>query len=164
MIYGRYYRYKDIQGQPLTALSGSKDEDTFDLNERAGLEDESKLDAELNLEGEIDLNLQYGTDFSLKKGAVTGAGTSGITDGLKYDLIERVKLEGRIGERLFIEFDYDSERTEEEIRSEIKEMIELYKNSGGFIFRNYPDPEDIAISKDRQLFINNTFLDIISNK
>lgn len=57
------------------------------------------------------------------------------------------------------------ERTEEEIRAEIKEMIQISaKVSGGFIFRNYPDPEDINISKDRQEFINRTFLDLINDK
>ncbi|MFX1515726.1 MAG: uroporphyrinogen decarboxylase family protein [Promethearchaeota archaeon] len=57
------------------------------------------------------------------------------------------------------------EITEKEIYNEIKEMIQTYsieKYSGGFIFRNYPDPEDISISRDRQVFINQTFLGLIN--
>ena len=57
------------------------------------------------------------------------------------------------------------EITEKEIYDEIKEMIQTYNNdkySGGFIFRNYPDPEDISISRDRQVFINRTFLRLIN--
>ncbi|UCG03457.1 MAG: hypothetical protein JSW11_05575 [Candidatus Heimdallarchaeota archaeon] len=66
-----------------------------------------------------------------------------------------------------IQWSNRSERTEEEICTEIKEMIQTYnvpKYSGGFIFRNYPDPEDISISKDRQILINRTFLDFINGK
>jgi uroporphyrinogen decarboxylase len=57
------------------------------------------------------------------------------------------------------------EITEKEIYDEIKEMIQIYdidKYSGGFIFRNYPDPEDISISRDRQVFINRTFLGLVN--
>jgi hypothetical protein len=69
----------------------------------------------LNLEGEIQFNLRYGKDFSLKKGTLTGAGSAGISDGFAYDLVERILLTGSIGDRIFIEFDFDSEREEEEL-------------------------------------------------
>jgi hypothetical protein len=51
--------------------------------------------------------------------------------------------------------------TNKDIVAEIKSMIAIYdvkKYRGGFIFRNYPDPEDINISEKRQRFINSTFL------
>jgi hypothetical protein len=80
--------------------------------------EDEEITTDINLEGEISLNLKYGGDFSLKSGAVPGAGTAGITDGLEYRLIERIILEGNIGERFYVEFDYDSERTQEGIGEE----------------------------------------------
>ncbi|MFX0182587.1 MAG: uroporphyrinogen decarboxylase family protein [Candidatus Hodarchaeota archaeon] len=55
----------------------------------------------------------------------------------------------------------------DEVKYELEQMIRVYdidKFNGGFIFRNYPDPEDIAISKERQEFINHTFLQLISKE
>ena len=51
--------------------------------------------------------------------------------------------------------------TNQDIVTEIEDMIAIYnseKYNGGFIFRNYPDPEDIKIPKQRQKFINSAFL------
>jgi hypothetical protein len=79
---------------------------------QGALDPEIEIETEFNFEAEIDLDLSYGTAFSLEPGLVTGAGAEGVTEGLSYDLVERILLEGRIGERLFIEFNYDSKRTE----------------------------------------------------
>jgi hypothetical protein len=92
-----------------------------------GSDAEEEQLVELNLEGEIYLNLQYGGDFSLKKNAVVGAGSEGIEGGLQYDLIERILLEGRVGDRLFVEFDYDSERSEEGLAEETNTYSIMYK-------------------------------------
>ncbi|MBA7547112.1 hypothetical protein ES705_39514 [subsurface metagenome] len=89
--------------------------------------DEEELTTELTLEGEISLNLRYGEDFSLKSGTVPGAGSAGITRGLEYTLIERILLEGNIGERFYVEFNYDSERTEEGIGEEENIYSLMYK-------------------------------------
>lgn len=54
--------------------------------------------------------------------------------------------------------------TNNDIENEIESMITIYdilRYKGGFIFRNYPDPEDINIPKKRQRFINSTFLQYI---
>jgi len=88
---------------------------------------DSLSELNLNLEGEIQLNLSYGGDFSLKKGVIVGAGSEGINSGLRYDLIEKILLEGRIGERLFLEFDYDSERSEEGLGEESNIYSIVYK-------------------------------------
>ncbi len=55
--------------------------------------------------------------------------------------------------------------TELDITQEIQEMIRIYnlsKYKGGFIFRNYPDPNDLKIPKERQRFINQSFESIMS--
>ena len=93
------------------------------------------IGAELSLEGEIDLNLRYGGDFSLKEGAVPGAGSSGITDGLKYDFFERVLLQGNIGDRFFVEFNYDSRRTQEGLGEEVNIYSVQYKGKGNEFVR-----------------------------
>jgi hypothetical protein len=108
--------------------SSDKIDSSLDQPEDLNIEEGDKaVPTELNLDGEIYLNLQYGGDFSLKKGVVVGAGSAGITSGLKYDLIERIRLEGSIGDRLFVEFDYDSERTEEGILEESNTYSIMYK-------------------------------------
>lgn len=51
-----------------------------------------------------------------------------------------------------------------DIEKEIKDMVSIYeteKYKGGFIFRNYPDPEDISISEAIQKSINSIFLENI---
>ncbi len=51
-----------------------------------------------------------------------------------------------------------------DIEKEIEDMISIYdteKYKGGFIFRNYPDPEDISISEEVQRSINTIFLESI---
>jgi len=82
---------------------------------------------ELNLQGEFDLDLSYGSDFSLKRGVITGAGSEGITEGLRYSLIERILLTGSVGDRFFLKFDYDSERSEEGVIEEENIYSVLYK-------------------------------------
>lgn len=54
--------------------------------------------------------------------------------------------------------------TNDDIKKEIDDMINIYnikKYKGGFIFRNYPDPQDINISIERQKFINSTFIEMM---
>jgi len=54
--------------------------------------------------------------------------------------------------------------TNDDIKKEIDDMINIYnikKFKGGFIFRNYPDPQDINISVERQKFINSTFIEMM---
>jgi hypothetical protein len=77
------------------------------------LDDESIVD--LNLEGQLDLSFRYGKDFALGKSSTTGAGTAGLSDGFEYDFLSRILLTGSVADRLFIEFDYDSERKEDEL-------------------------------------------------
>ncbi|MBA7623646.1 hypothetical protein ES703_31044 [subsurface metagenome] len=131
LIYGQYYQYYILQSLKKPILLYESPSDTGNPShplERLNIDDkDEELTAELNLEGEIDLNLRYGGDFSLKKDAVVGAGSSGITRGLEYDLIEKVILEGNVGERLYVEFDYDSERSEEGIAEESNTYSILYK-------------------------------------
>jgi hypothetical protein len=81
----------------------------------------------LNLEGEVQFNLRYGKDFSLKRGTITGAGSAGISDGFAYDLIERILLTGSIGDRIYIEFDFDSEREEVELGGDRNTYHVMYK-------------------------------------
>ncbi|MGQ9616110.1 MAG: hypothetical protein ACUVWJ_06865 [Spirochaetota bacterium] len=90
---------------------------------------------DVSLEGELSLNLRYGGDFSLKRGGVTGAGSAGIASGLEYDLIERILLEGRVGDRLFVEFNYDSERSEEGVGEEKNIYSVVYKGKEGEFLR-----------------------------
>lgn len=57
--------------------------------------------------------------------------------------------------------------TDNDIVTEIETMINTYnvqKFQGGFIFRNYPDPEDLNISEKRQRFINSTFLNYLKTQ
>ena len=85
---------------------------------RYAYSDLSEDEMELDLQGEVDLNLVYGNRFPLKRGTVAGAGSGDVEDGLQYTLIEKVLLLGTIGERLSVYFNYDSERTEEGIGEE----------------------------------------------
>ena len=94
-------------------------------------QDLNPKNAKINLNGEIDLNLSYGKAFSLKKGLVVGQGSEGINNGLKYDLIEKILMEGSINDRFFIEFDYDSTRSEKGIAEE--------KNIYSFEYRGKDD-------------------------
>ncbi|KPJ82702.1 MAG: hypothetical protein AMS17_18900, partial [Spirochaetes bacterium DG_61] len=132
LLYGRYSQYLPLLGsRSLSLLSddlaaGPADE-PYNDEVPVKVNGEEGIKTELNLEGELYLNLQYGKDFSLKKNAVVGAGSSGITSGLKYDLIERVRLEGSVADRLFVEFDYDSERSEEGLTEETNTYSLLYK-------------------------------------
>ncbi len=67
---------------------------------------------------------------------------------------------------LDIQWSNQSHISEEDIAKELQEMIHIYnvpKFQGGYIFRNYPDPNDIQISKKRQQFINKTFETITMN-
>jgi hypothetical protein len=114
VLYGGYHRYaEDFSGlrHVFSAYTPSAVGDMPDPLQGA-LDPEIEIETEFNFEAEIDLDLSYGTAFSLEPGLVTGAGAEGVTEGLSYDLVERILLEGRIGERLFIEFNYDSKRTE----------------------------------------------------
>jgi hypothetical protein len=77
------------------------------------LQDQSLV--QINLEGKLELNFRYGKDFALGNSGVTGAGTAGLSDGFEYDFLQQILLTGSVGERLFIEFDYDSEREEDEL-------------------------------------------------
>ncbi|MFW6138401.1 MAG: hypothetical protein ACOC7U_04425, partial [Spirochaetota bacterium] len=94
---------------------------------KTGISWSEEVPMDLDLQGEVSLDLTYGGDFTLKKGTVVGKGTQEITQGFKYDLIERILLQGTIGERLFVEFNYDSERTEEGIAEEQNIYSVLYK-------------------------------------
>ncbi len=134
LIYGKYYQfyYPLISYKPLS--SSKPDTDSSDINEAEKVDifgEEEELQAEFNLEGEINLDLIYGGAFSLREGVVVGAGTEGITDGLRYDLIERIILEGKVGERLFLEFNYDSERSERGIGEEKNIYSVMYKGKKG---------------------------------
>jgi hypothetical protein len=77
------------------------------------LEDESIV--EMNLEGQLNLSFLYGKDFALGKSSSVGAGTAGLSDGFQFDFLSRILLTGSVADRLFIEFDYDSERKEDEL-------------------------------------------------
>jgi hypothetical protein len=137
LLYGPYYgwAYEPALGNDF--LSGPRNPDLifFAANEEKGtpfyLDEEQKIKTEINLEGEINLDLTYGNAFTLKKGTVVGAGSSGITEGLQYDLIERVMLEGNVADRLFLEFDYDSERDEQGIMTEENTYSLLYRGKEG---------------------------------
>jgi len=76
------------------------------------------VETELNIEGQIQLDLGYGFTFPLKKGITVGEGSYGIDRGLKYDMLEKLLIDGTIGDRIHFEFDYDSERTEEGLLEE----------------------------------------------
>jgi hypothetical protein len=116
---------------PLDRFAGEKGDTGASFIEEGIVPDEEEarrgITAGLSLEGEINLNLQLGGDFSLKRGAVPGAGSAGVTDGLKYDLFERVLLQGNVLERFYVEFDYDSRRTEEGLAEENNTYSVLYK-------------------------------------
>ncbi|UCB44576.1 MAG: hypothetical protein JSV25_10170, partial [Spirochaetota bacterium] len=143
LIYGKYYQFtdgitpevlhsvsKDQYSLPKQFFSLLSSEDMEDVEEDKSLEDifeEVGIDSEFKFEAEIDLDLRYGGDFSLQPGLIVGAGSEGITDGLKYDLIEKILLEGRIGERLFVEFNYDSKRSEKGIGEEKNIYSVMYK-------------------------------------
>ncbi|HEB31305.1 MAG TPA: hypothetical protein ENI15_10585, partial [Spirochaetes bacterium] len=132
LIYGWYYRavFLSAPAEPsLPAFNMPSAFYTIDPQEysqpysvplmRMGkMLDDEDVSTDINLEGEISLALRYGGDFSLKRGAVPGAGSAVITDGLEYMLIEKIILEGNVEERFYIEFDYDSERTQEGIGEE----------------------------------------------
>ena len=110
VVYGRFYSFSN----PLWRVRSLASEEITDPggSSPGGLFSEDAEDFEFNFEAEIDLDLSYGGAFSLNPGVVVGAGAEGINDGLQYDLVERILLEGSIGDRLFIEFNYDSERSE----------------------------------------------------
>jgi hypothetical protein len=114
-----------------TGASNAAEEDAASFLKEGIVPDEEEkrreITAGLTLEGEINLNLQLGGDFSLKRGGVPGAGSAGITEGLKYDLFERVLLQGNIQERFYVEFDYDSRRTEEGFLEEHNTYSVLYR-------------------------------------
>ncbi|MBN2322368.1 MAG: hypothetical protein JXQ30_01440 [Spirochaetes bacterium] len=120
LLYGGYHRYEvDFLGlRPLFSAYTSSSDGNASNPLPGVLNPEIQIDTEFNFEAEIDLDLSYGTAFSLEPGVVTGAGAEGITEGLSYDLVERILLEGRVGERLFVEFNYDSTRTEAGIGEE----------------------------------------------
>jgi hypothetical protein len=131
LVYGKYYQYSNSllyqsNFSPNFALYGDKNE-PLATEDPYLFDDKRDIPTELNLNGEIVLNTRYGKDFSLKKGAVTGAGSSGITNGLEYDLLTRILLYGSIADRIFVEFDYDSERDEEGITEETNIYSVVYK-------------------------------------
>lgn len=111
-------KYKILE----TEISGPEDLLEEEINRR---------DVQLNLDGEIDLNLSYGKTYPLKEGVVVGAGSEGINQGLKYTLIQRILFVGSIADRLFIEIDYDSTRTEEGLQDE--------KNLYSLVYRGKKD-------------------------
>lgn len=125
MVYGRFYSFSN----PLWRVRSLASEKITDPGRSSpgGLFSEDAEDSEFNFEAEIDLDLRYGGAFSLNPGVVVGAGSEGITDGLQYDLVERILLEGSIGDRLFIEFNYDSERSEGGIGEEKNIYSLLYR-------------------------------------
>ncbi|MCK4804702.1 MAG: hypothetical protein KAT88_09090, partial [Spirochaetes bacterium] len=112
IIYGRYYKAAFLAGPSEPALTNltlpqtlslpDSGTDSIPMRKMSKVFDEEELTTELTLEGEISLNLRYGEDFSLKSGTVPGAGSAGITQGLEYTLIERILLEGNIGERFYV--------------------------------------------------------------
>jgi len=122
LLYGKYYRnFYPLMIQQHTL--GYVEMSAYDIdssNADQYLENAVGTDAGtgLNLEGEIDLNLGYGKKFTLKRGTVVGAGSQGIEENLNLDLIERILLMGMIGDRLYVEFDYDSERKKENFGEE----------------------------------------------
>jgi len=122
LLYGKYYRnFYPLMIQQHTLYSIEMSDFSDDpTNADQYVTNTVGTDAGegLNLEGEIDLNLGYGKKFTLKKGTVVGAGAQGIDENLNLDLIERILLTGTIGDRFYVEFDYDSERKKENLGEE----------------------------------------------
>ena len=125
-----YYRITSINNRSLQSfyinnLSISENSTFYPIN--YDFQSLSPQNAEMDINGEIDLNLSYGTTFPLKRGITVGQGSAGINSGLKYDLIEKILMEGSINDRFFVEFDYDSTRSEKGIAEE--------KNTYSFEYR-----------------------------
>ncbi len=60
-----------------------------------------------------------------------------------------------------IQWSVADERTESEIRDEVKKMISSYHRfNGGLIARHYPQPDDIHLSHERNWAIYNAFMDM----
>jgi hypothetical protein len=124
VVYGQFYSFSNPPWQYIPLAS---QKDIQPEMSPGGLFEEGEVDSEFNFEAELDLDLRYGGTFSLEPGVVVGAGSEGITDGLRYDLVERILLEGRIGDRLFIEFNYDSKRSEGGIGEEKNIYSVMYR-------------------------------------
>ena len=109
----------------------------------------------MNIEGEIDLNLSYGGSFSLVKGGVAGLGSSGIKEGLKYDLIEKILMQGSIYDRIFVDFDYDSTRSEKGLAEEKNiYSVEYRGKEGEFIKKVALGNRDFKIRDTRYIPID----------
>ncbi|MBW2062144.1 MAG: hypothetical protein JRI95_11370 [Deltaproteobacteria bacterium] len=51
-------------------------------------------------------------------------------------------------------------RTDDEIRTEVKEMVKIFNRfNGGFMARHYPQPRDIQLSRERCIVIYEAFLE-----
>jgi hypothetical protein len=110
---------------------------------------------QVNLEGQLELNMFYGKDFALGNSSTTGAGTARISDGFGYDFISRILLTGSVADRLFIEFDYDSERKEEELGGDRNTYSVSYRGKEDeFIKEVSVGNKELAIKDSRYLKID----------
>ena len=117
------------------------------------LQDDSYV--QVNLEGQLELNMFYGKDFALGDSSTTGAGTAGISDGFGYDFISRILLTGSVADRLFIEFDYDSERKEEELGGDRNTYSVSYRGKEDEFFKEVSvGNKELAIKDSRYLKID----------
>jgi hypothetical protein len=117
------------------------------------LQDDSYV--QVNLEGQLELNMFYGKDFALGNSSTTGAGTAGISDGFGYDFISRILLTGSVADRLFIEFDYDSERKKEELGGDRNTYLVSYRGKEDeFIKEVSVGNKELAIKDSRYLKID----------
>jgi hypothetical protein len=124
-----------------------------DLFANGELQDDSYI--QVNLEGQLELNMFYGKDFALGNSSTTGAGTAGISDGFGYDFISRILLTGSVADRLFIEFDYDSERKEEELGEDRNTYSVSYRGKEDeFLNEVSVGNKELAIKDSRYLQID----------
>ena len=125
------------------------------LSPFANGEQESDSIVDVNLEGQLDISFIYGKDFPLGNSSTTGAGTSGLSDGFQYDFLSRILLTGSVADRLFIEFDYDSERKEEELGGDRNTYDVTYKGrEDEFLKEVNVGNKNLAIKDSRYLKID----------
>lgn len=58
-----------------------------------------------------------------------------------------------------IQWSVDPKRTDEDIRQEVASMTRIYGREGGFIARQYPQPEDIGLTPERNMVIYEAFIE-----
>ncbi len=121
VIFPYYYDFANIE-KPFNFTSSLFERDlnnyVKEYSSNYNLHNDYNGESNVNINGQIELNLSYGKAFSLKKGGIVGLGTEGINSGIKYDLIEKIIMQGSIYDRLFVDFNYDSTRSEKGISEE----------------------------------------------